>query len=68
MVLTKKSRKNIETHSCTYEDFYNKYDAQFDYLNVDTYRCVGNKEDTIQGIYADHIFSYFELRKSIVIV
>ena len=56
----KKDPKTIETHLCTYEDFYNKYDAQFDYLNLNTYACVGNKEDTIQGIYADQIFSYFE--------
>ena len=56
----KKDPKTIETHLCTYKDFYNKYDAQFDYLNLNTYACVGNKEDTIQGIYADQIFSYFE--------
>ena len=29
-------------------------------MNLNTYRCVGNKEDTIQGIYADEVFSYFE--------
>ena len=56
----KKDAKVLETHLCTYEDFYNKYDAQFDYLNLDTYVCVANKEDTIQGIYADQVFSYFE--------
>ena len=56
----KKDPKTIETHLCTYDDFYNKYDAQFDYLNLHTYSCVDNKEDTIQGIYADQVFSYFE--------
>ena len=44
----------------SYDDFYNKYDAQFDYLSLQTYYCVGNKEFTIQGIYADQVFSYFE--------
>ena len=31
-----------------------------DYLNVRTFECVGNKEDSIQGIYSDQVFSYFE--------
>ena len=31
-----------------------------DYLNARTFECVGNKEDSIQGIYADQVFSYFE--------
>ena len=39
---------------------YVPYDAQFDYLSLQTYYCVGNKEFTIQGIYADQVFSYFE--------
>ena len=55
-----KDAKNLDTHSCTYDDFYNKYDAQFDYLSISKFECVANKEDTIQGIYADQIFSYFE--------
>ena len=55
-----KNPKDTNIHLCTYDDFYNKYDAQFDYLSLQTYYCVGNKEFTIQGIYADHVFSYFE--------
>ena len=56
----KKDPKNLVTHKCTYDDFYNKFDSQMDYLNVGTFECVGNKEDSIQGIYADQVFSYFE--------
>ena len=55
-----KNPKDTNIHLCTYDDFYNKYDAQFDYLSLQTYYCVGNKEFTIQGIYADQVFSYFE--------
>ena len=55
-----KNPKETNIHLCTYDDFYNKYDAQFDYLSLQTYYCVGNKEFTIQGIYADQVFSYFE--------
>ena len=56
----KKDAKNLVTHKCTYDDFYNKYDKQMDYLGVSNYECVENKEDSIQGIYADQVFSYFE--------
>ena len=55
-----KKAKYFETHRCTYDDFYNKYDAQFDYLNLHTYDCIVAKEDTIQGIFSDQIFSYYE--------
>ena len=55
-----KDPKPVETHTCTYSDFYNKYDAQFDYLGLGDQICVGNKEYSIQGIYADKVFSYFE--------
>ena len=55
-----KNPKDTNIHLCTYDDFYNKYDAQFDYLSLQTYYCVGNKDFTIQGIYADQVFSYFE--------
>ena len=52
--------KELKTHKCSYEDFYNKYNNQMDYLGLSKYECLDNKEGTIQGIYADQIFSYFE--------
>ena len=55
-----KNPQDTNIHLCTYDDFYNKYDAQFDYLSLQTYHCVGSKQFTIQGIYADQVFSYFE--------
>jgi hypothetical protein len=55
-----KNPQDTKIHLCTYDDFYNKYDAQFDYLSLQTYQCIGNKQFTIQGIYADQVFSYFE--------
>ena len=56
----KKDATPLVTHKCQYDDFYNKYDKQMDYLNVRTFECVANKEDSIQGIFADQVFSYFE--------
>ena len=55
-----KNTKDLETHKCTYKDFYNKYDKQFDYMGISNYECLDEKNDTIQGIFADEIFSYFE--------
>ena len=53
---------DITTHKCTYEDFYNKYDAQFDYLGASKFECIPEDKrlTSIQGIYADRIFTYFE--------
>ena len=56
----KKDATPLTTHKCTYGDFYNKYDKQMDYLNVGTFECVADKSVSIQGIYADRVFSYFE--------
>ena len=55
-----KNTKILDVHRCTYDDFYNKYDAQFDYLKLSEFDCVADKHYTIQGIYSDQIFSYFE--------
>ena len=55
-----KKAKYFDVHRCTYADFYNKYDAQFDYLNLENYDCITNKIDTVQGIFSDQIFSYYE--------
>ena len=59
-----KQPKTLKTHQCTSSDFYNKYDEQMDYLGIFNYQCLENKEDTIQGIYTDQIFSYFEFTVS----
>ena len=60
----KKFPKDVITHKCTYNDFYNKYNGEFDYLGLSDYECIDDKDDSIQGIYADEIFSYFEFSVS----
>ena len=57
-----KDKLDITTHKCTYADFYNKFDVQFDYLEGTKFECIPeeNKNTKIQGIYADRIFTYFE--------
>ena len=55
-----KHKKNIKTHKCTYEDFFNKVNKQVDYLGLSKFECLEDKEDTLQGIFSDKIFSYYE--------
>ena len=52
---------DIETHACTYSDFYNKFNDQMDYLGLTDFECINNKNYIIQGIFSDQIFSYFEI-------
>ena len=52
---------DLETHSCTYSDFFNKYNKEMDYLGLQKFECISNKNYLIQGIYSDQIFSYFEI-------
>ena len=52
---------DIDTHSCTYSDFFNKYDKQVDYLGLNKFQCMTKENYVIQGIYSDQIFSYFEI-------
>ena len=52
---------DLTTHSCTYADFFNKYDRQVDYLGLQKFECMTNDNYFIQGIYSDQIFSYFEI-------
>ena len=55
-----RKRQFLQGHNCTYADFYNKYDKQFDYLGLQKYICINNNDYSIEGVYADQIFSYFD--------
>ena len=55
-----KQKKHITNHPCTYKDFYNNFNDSFDYLNLKIYRCLDDYDHTLEGIYADQVFSYYE--------
>ena len=55
-----RERTILKGHNCTYDDFYNKYDKQVDYLGLQKYQCINDNEYSIEGVYADQIFSYFD--------
>lgn len=55
-----KIKEKRSLHFCNYDDFYNKNNDQFDYLGMSRLMCLEKKQDIIQGIYSDQIFSYYE--------
>ena len=56
-----KKRKiiTLPTHTCTYEDFYNKFDDSLEYLNMDIFQCLDDNSQIVEGIYTDEVFSYY---------
>ena len=52
---------NITTHSCSYKDFFNSYNESFDRLNLKNFQCLDDYGKTLEGIYSDPIFSYYEI-------
>ena len=61
-----KSKDTIKLHRCLKEDFYNEFDDEFSQIGLDQFYCVSNTSSifTTQGIYADEVFTYFELTVS----
>ena len=55
-----KDKRLLPSHYCKYEDFYNKYNKSFDYLRLKNYQCLNDYSQTIEGIYSDQVFSYYE--------
>ena len=55
-----KNKTLLSSHSCKYEDFYNNYNKSFDYLNLKKYQCLDDYDHSIEGIYSDQVFSYYE--------
>ena len=55
-----KKKSVLPWHYCTYKDFYNKYNDSLDYLNLNTFQCLDDYGENIEGFYSDKIFSYYE--------
>ena len=56
----KKDYKIIPTHACNASDFYNEYNDSIKAMNISNYQCLDTKNETIEGIYTDNNFSYYE--------
>jgi len=49
----------LPTHTCTFADFYNKFDDSLEYLNMDIFQCLDDNSQIVEGIYTDEVFSYY---------
>ena len=57
---TNKKKETLGWHYCKYEDFYNRYNDSIDFLDLKTFQCLDSYDRTIEGIFSDRIFSYYE--------
>ena len=53
--------KVISSHFCTHEDFFNSHNDSFDRLTLHKFQCLDDYSYNLQGIYADQVFTYYEL-------
>ena len=51
----------LGSHSCTKEDFYNKFNETFEASHIDNYQCLDDPSVTIEGIWTSEIFSYYQI-------
>ena len=55
-----KAKNILSSHPCTYADFYNNYNDSFDFAGLNQFECLDKKDNSLQGIYTDEVFSYYE--------
>ena len=55
-----KKKEDLSWHYCEYQDFYNEYNDSMDYLGLNHFQCLDDYERSIEGIFSDQIFSYYE--------
>ena len=55
-----KVKQRLSTHLCNYADFYNNYNDTFDIMSLNQFECLDKKDNSLQGIYTDEIFTYYE--------
>ncbi len=57
-----KKKHSINLHLCDYSDFYNYSITTVDLIGVNgVYLCPNYLNETIQGVFTDDIFDYFEI-------
>jgi hypothetical protein len=55
-----KVKQRLSTHFCNYADFYNNYNDTFDFMSLNQFECLDKKDNSLQGIYTDEVFTYYE--------
>ena len=56
----KKDKFHLDSHYCRYDDFYNNYNDTMDFMSLNKFKCLDKKDNSLQGIYTDEVFSYYE--------
>ena len=59
--VTSKEKMKINLRHCHYADFFNEFNDTFDSLGLDTFWCPNEQNYTVEGIYSDDTFKYFEI-------
>ena len=54
------TRYPLSSHKCNYADFYNEFNDSLDLVSMHEYECLDEIDHSIQGIYNDELFSYYE--------
>ena len=55
-----KDKQVLTSHSCNYEDFYNQFNDAIDFMSLDQFECLDKKDNPLQGLYTDEVFTYYE--------
>ena len=56
----RKEFRIIPTHTCNVTDFYNEYNDSIKLINISNFQCLDEKNETIEGLYTDEKFNYYE--------
>lgn len=59
--VTKKTSKQMTIRHCEYGDFFNEFNETFDDIGFSNLYCINETDSSVQGIYSDDIFKYFEI-------
>ena len=59
--VTKKTSKKMTIRHCEYGDFFNEFNKTFDDIGFSNLYCINETYNSVQGIYSDDIFKYFEI-------
>ena len=55
-----KNKTLLPTHFCTHEDFFNEHNDAFDRLTLHKFQCLDDYGGSLEGVYSDQIFTYYE--------
>ena len=58
---SKKETKQMTLRHCQYSDFFNEFNETFDDNGFNELYCIAEQNNSVQGIYSDEVFKYYEI-------